>query len=64
MPSNDRIEGHMSLVATVVSLYVLITLSLVQILGVPYILLSGGSSNASLLSSEVLIIVGVSILWR
>ena len=63
MPSNDRIEGHMSLVATVVSLYVLITLSLVQILGVPYILLSG-SLDASLLSSEVLIIVGVSILWR
>ena len=62
MPSNDRIEGHMSLVATVVSLYVLITLSLVQILGVPYILLSR-SSDASLLSSEVLIIVGVSILW-
>ena len=56
--SSDRLEGRMSLVATVVSLYVLITLSLVQVLGVPYILLSG-SSDASLVSSDILIVAGV-----
>jgi len=60
MRLDDRLHGHRSLAATVVSLYILLTLSLVQVLGVTYILLSG-VSDPLLFAGEFLIIAGVSI---
>lgn len=60
MRLDDRSHGYKSLTATVVSLYILLTLSLIQVLGVPYILLSG-VSDPLLLAGEILIIAGVSI---
>ncbi len=56
--SNNEIGRPLA--ATVVSLYILLTLSLVQVLGVTYILLSG-VSDPLLLAGEFLIIAGVSI---
>lgn len=61
MRLSDQLQGHMSLAATVISLYVLISLALIQILGVPYVLLSGFSDRL-LFASGILIITGVSTL--
>lgn len=60
MRSDERSHGYKSLAVTVVSVYILLALSLVQVLGVAYILLSA-VSDPLLLAGEILIIAGVSI---
>ncbi len=58
MRLGDRPCGRKTLTATVLSLYILLTLSLIQVLGVPYVLLSG-FSDPLVLAGEILIIIGV-----
>ena len=61
MISGGQSRTHLSPAVTVISLYALISLSLIQALGVPYMLLSG-YSDIFLIAGEVLIAAGVSLL--